>query len=132
MVSPTVWALQMLGKLFLWHRYNPARPACRFTDGAHPLQFRQHVCLAGIVNPANRASVRRGQYDSGSDVLDVAAARTPARPCLAQKNTRPAIVHALQVFECAMLLVAWTIDKRQTQDRNRQFGVLEDGALDKD
>ncbi len=116
----------------LRQRHHLALPAGLRADAPHPLGQRKRRLLADVVDPSRGARVRRRAGNRSGHILDVAACPAPAGGVLAQQNRRAAVVHALEICEEAVLVVAWTIHHRQAQDRAGKVPRAQVRTLDQD
>jgi hypothetical protein len=112
--------------------HDPTRPADDGGDLAHPVGQRGGDGIGDIVDAAGGSPIDHCQGDRRRHILDIATGGPPGCHLLRQQDRRPAVVHALENVEEAVLIVAWPVDHRQTQDGAGESRVAQHDPLHQD
>src|SRR5215212_6215683 len=114
--APCQAPVEVLRQAVAGDGHDLAVPPRGVPDPAHPPFPRRGIGLPDVVDAARGPPVRRGQRDRQRDVLDVAVRPTPRGHTLSDQNSGSPVVHALEILEQTMLVVAGSVHRRQPQD----------------
>src|SRR5439155_17517063 len=117
---------QVIGQLALRQGKNPSVPSDSGGDRFHPFGLSQRYPFSNIVNPAGGPLVGRRTGNGNSDIFDVAPGPAPPGSLLIQENGRTFVVHPFQKLKDAMLVIASSVNKGQTENSALNVRVTHD------
>ncbi len=102
------------------HLHDLAGPSSRAPDRAYPFRLGQHGFVCDVVCATLGPLVGHDEGDGGGYVLDIAPRGAPAGEAIIEQDGRAAVVHALDVVEQPMVVIAWAVHERQAQHGARE------------
>ncbi len=111
-------------------RHNSTLPTTSFPERLNPICLCSGVLLPDVIDPTARAIIEKRKYDSGSNILDVAACPSPASLLFLQKDGWTSISHTLEVRPQAMMAVARAKNGRKTKNRSEHLWIAQGHTLD--
>ena len=121
---------QMRRQRVIRHRDELACPAGSLSDDLRPFQLAQCLRVADVVSATGGTLIGCRKRDGRGDVFDVAARPAPRGAPLAHEDGAATVIHALQVFKGAVLMIARAVNERQTQHGARQLRIAHHHLLD--